>query len=324
MITYLVTGGCGFIGSCFVRFLLDRREYIRVINIDSLTYAGKVENLSGYNDYTNYSFIKGDIRDKQVVSQIFLDNDIDYIVNFAAESHVDRSIDGPDIFFDTNVMGTLNLLNCALKVWYNNFEGKRFLQVSTDEVYGTLALNDDAFTEQSPLLPNSPYSASKASADLLVRSYFKTYGLPIIITRCCNNYGPFQFPEKLIPLMISNALSDKPLPVYGDGLQRREWIYVQDHCEAIDLVIQKGEIGNVYNIGTDGEYPNLDVVKTILFKLGKSDGLIKHVKDRPGHDVRYAMNSSKIQKELDWRCKYTFEQGMDITIDWYRKKYEMS
>lgn len=305
----LVTGGAGFIGSNFVRYMLDKYPDYSVINLDALTYCGNLENLTGIEDNPNYTFIKGNIADKELVNEITAD--ADYIVNFAAESHVDRSIEDPEIFIKSNVFGTQVLLDAARK-----YSIKKFIQISTDEVYGSLG-KTGYFREDTCLSPNSPYSASKAGADLMVRAYNETFQLPVNITRCSNNYGPYQFPEKLIPLMISNALENVPLPVYGDGLNVRDWLHVYDHCTAIDLVLHKGKSGEVYNIGGNNEKANIEIVKLILEKLGKSGSLIKFVKDRPGHDRRYAIDSTRIQKELGWKPKYTFETGISETIKWY-------
>jgi dTDP-glucose 4,6-dehydratase len=307
----LVTGGAGFIGSNFIRYMLKQHKDYKIINLDKLTYAGNLENLKDVEDNPNYIFINGDITDKNLVESLFFSYDIDYVINFAAESHVDRSIEDPQIFLKTNVIGTQVLLDTSKKV-----NVKKFLQVSTDEVYGSLGPTG-YFTEQSPLSPNSPYSASKASADLLVKAYAHTYGLPVNITRCSNNYGPHQFPEKLIPLMIINAMNDKDLPVYGDGLNIRDWIYVEDHCRAIDMILHHGTVGEIYNIGGNNERTNIDIVKYILKEIGKPESLIKYVKDRPGHDRRYAIDSTKIQEELGWKPLYSFEEGMKKTIKWY-------
>ncbi|QIB27588.1 dTDP-glucose 4,6-dehydratase [Caloranaerobacter azorensis] len=307
----LVTGGAGFIGSNFIRYMLNKYEDYKIINLDLLTYAGNLENLKDVEDNPNYEFIKGDIADRGLVNNLFEKYNFDYVINFAAESHVDRSIEDPGIFVKTNIMGTQVLLDAAKK-----YGVEKYLQVSTDEVYGALGPTG-MFTEKTPLAPNSPYSASKASADLLVRAYYKTFGLPVNITRCSNNYGPYQFPEKLIPLMIANALEDKDLPVYGDGLQVRDWLHVKDHCSAIDTVLHKGKIGEVYNVGGNNEKKNIEIVKLILEKLGKPESLIKYVKDRPGHDRRYAIDNTKITTELGWEPSYTFEQGMEETIQWY-------
>lgn len=314
MTKILITGGAGFIGSNFVRYMLDKYPDYEIINLDALTYCGNLENLKGIEDNPNYTFIKGDITDKELVFQIT--PDIDYIINFAAESHVDRSIEDPEIFIKSNIMGTQVLLDAAQK---NNI--KKYLQISTDEVYGSLG-ETGYFIEDTPLAANSPYSASKAGADLMVRAYYKTFDLPVNITRCSNNYGPYQFPEKLIPLMISNALEDKSLPVYGDGMNVRDWLHVYDHCTAIDLVLHNGKIGEVYNIGGNNEKTNIEIVKLILENLGKDESLIEYVKDRLGHDRRYAIDSSKIQNELGWKPKYTFETGIVETINWYLDNLE--
>jgi len=305
----LVTGGAGFIGSNFIRYMLSRYPHYKIVNLDKLTYAGNLDNLSDVEDNPNYQFIKGDICDQNLVERT-VEEKIDVIVNFAAESHVDRSIYDPKIFVQTNVLGTQVLLESALK-----FKTEKFVQISTDEVYGTLT--EGFFTESSLLLPNSPYSASKASADLLVRSYFKTFGLPAVITRSTNNYGPYQFPEKLIPLFITNALSDQNLPLYGDGLYVRDWLYVVDHCKALDLVLHEGKTGEIYNISGNQEMTNLGITELILKKLNKPKSLIKHVKDRPAHDRRYALDSSKIKKELGWKPDASFEEGLSKTVEWY-------
>ena len=305
----LITGGAGFIGSNFVRYMLDKYEDCEIVNLDSLTYCGNLENLRGVEDNSNYTFVKGDITDKELVFEITADTD--YIVNFAAESHVDRSIEDPEIFIKSNVLGTQVLLDAA-----KEYGIQKYLQVSTDEVYGSLG-KTGYFREDTPLAPNSPYSASKASADLMVRAYNKTFDLPVNITRCSNNYGPYQFPEKLIPLMISNALEGKPLPVYGDGMNIRDWLHVYDHCSAIDLVLHNGKIGEIYNIGGNNEKKNIEIVKLILQNLNKPESLIKFVRDRLGHDRRYAIDSTKIQNELGWKPEYTFETGIAETIRWY-------
>lgn len=320
----LVTGGAGFIGSNFVRYMLDKYDH-KIINLDLLTYAGNLENLKDIENHPNYTFVKGDICDRELVDDIFREHEISVVINFAAESHVDRSIDNPDIFVQTNVMGTQVLLDIAKNHWnlapddrYSTDyrDGVKFIQVSTDEVYGELG-ESGYFTEETPLAPNSPYSASKAGADMLVRAYHETYKLPMNITRCSNNYGPYQHPEKLIPLMIGQAMQDKKLPVYGDGLQVRDWLHVYDHCVAIDRVMQKGKPGEVYNIGGNNEMKNIDLVKIILKELGKSEDLISFVKDRPGHDRRYAIDNSKITSELGWSPSYTFEEGIKETVEWY-------
>ncbi|MCM3616824.1 dTDP-glucose 4,6-dehydratase [Sutcliffiella horikoshii] len=306
----LVTGGSGFIGSNFVRHMLQKYKEIEIINLDSLTYAGNSKNLSSLNSRSNYLFIKGDIRDKDLVEFIFKKN-IHSLINFAAESHVDRSITNPKLFLETNILGTQVLLEAAKK---HGIE--RFIQISTDEVYGTLG-DTGMFSEETNLSPNSPYSASKASADLLVRSYNKTYNLPTIITRCSNNYGPYQHPEKLIPLIITKALKNIPIPIYGDGSNVRDWLHVSDHCEAIDLVLNKGRTGEVYNIGGSSEMSNLMVVKMILRLLNKGEDLITFVVDRKGHDKRYAVDFSKIKEELGWVPKLQYMDGIKQTISWY-------
>ena len=306
----LVTGGAGFIGSNFVRYILEVHPDYEVVNLDLLTYAGNLENLADLEGRENYRFVRGDIADAGLLDGLFAEG-VDGVVNFAAESHVDRSIEDPGHFLATNILGTQALLEAARRYRVN-----RFLQISTDEVYGSLA-GEGAFTEESPLAPNSPYSASKASADLLCRAYWKTYDLPVVVTRCSNNYGPFQFPEKLIPLFITNALADEPLPVYGDGLYVRDWIYVRDHCSALDRVLHDGRAGEIYNVGADAERTNLEITQTILEKLDKDAGLVRHVKDRPGHDRRYAIDSSKIQTELGWGPETPFRDGMSYTIEWY-------
>lgn len=307
----LVTGGAGFIASNFLLHALGEPTYNHIINFDLLTYAGNLENLRSVEHHPNYTFIKGDISNPIDVDRA-MQQGVDVIVNFAAESHVDRSILDPAAFVKTNVLGTQVLLDAARK-----YGVKKFVQVSTDEVYGTLQPDDPAFTETTLLQPNSPYSASKASADLLVRAYHETYGLPVSITRCSNNYGPYQFPEKLVPLMILNALEDKPLPLYGDGMQIRDWLHVHDHCQAIDLVVRAGRDGEVYNIGGNNEHANIEIVRTILQALDKPESLIQHVKDRAGHDRRYAINATKIRAELGWLPKYTFATGIAETLAWY-------
>jgi dTDP-glucose 4,6-dehydratase len=307
----LVTGGAGFIGSNFVRMVLTEHPDCFVVNLDKLTYAGNLENLADFHGHDRYRFVHGDICDTPLVGRVLDEHRIDAIVNFAAESHVDRSITGPKIFIETNVTGTLTLLEAA-----RDKKIGRFLQVSTDEVYGSLG-REGKFTEQTPLCPNSPYSASKAAADHLVRAFGHTWGLPYNITRCSNNYGPYQFPEKLIPLMIHNALNDKELPVYGDGMQVRDWLYVYDHCTAIWRVLEHAPPGEIYNIGGCNEKPNLEVVEVILARLAKPKTLIRYVKDRPGHDRRYAIEAGKIIRRLGWTPSVTFEQGIVKTIDWY-------
>lgn len=306
----LVTGGAGFIGSNFILYMMQQHPDYQIINMDALTYAGNLENLKMVEGKANYSFVQADIADKQAVDAIFQQG-IDVVVNFAAESHVDRSILEPEIFVNTNVLGTQVLLDASKK-----YGVTKFVQISTDEVYGTLG-ETGLFSETTPLAPNSPYSASKAGGDLLVRAYHETFGLPVNITRCSNNYGPYQFPEKLIPLIISRALNDESLPIYGDGLNIRDWLYVEDHCSAIDLVIHQGKLGEVYNIGGNNERTNLHIVKTILEELGKPDSLITYVADRPGHDRRYGIDPAKITNELGWQPKHNFETGIKETIQWY-------
>ncbi|MGW8443640.1 dTDP-glucose 4,6-dehydratase [Paenibacillus sp. S33] len=306
----LVTGGAGFIGSNFVLYMLKQHPDYEIVNIDALTYAGNLENLKSIENNPKHSFIKADITDAQAIDQL-MQQGIDVVVNFAAESHVDRSILEPEVFVKTNVLGTQVLLDAAKK-----YNVTKFVQVSTDEVYGSLG-ETGLFTEETPLQPNSPYSASKAGGDLLVRAYHETFGLPVNITRCSNNYGPYQFPEKLIPLMISRALSDQQLPVYGDGLNIRDWLYVEDHCSAIDLVIHQGKLGEVYNIGGNNERTNVHIVKTVLEELGKPESLISYVQDRPGHDRRYGIDPTKTMNELGWKPKHSFETGIKETIRWY-------
>ncbi len=307
----LVTGGAGFIGSNFINHILSNRDDVFIVNLDKLTYAGNLENLADSEKSKNYTFVKGDITNNELVDYIFRKYEIKHVINFAAESHVDRSILGAQVFYETNVVGTCVLLEAAKR-----FEVEKFLQISTDEVYGSLG-ETGLFTEQTPLSPNSPYSSSKAAADMAAFSFHHTYGLPVVMTRCSNNYGQFQFPEKLIPLMIINALNDKKLPIYGDGLNVRDWIYVIDHNKAAELVWEKGTPGEVYNIGASQEMKNIEIVKLIIDKLGKSEELIQFVKDRPGHDRRYAIDSSKIENELGWKPEYKFEEAISDTIDWY-------
>lgn len=323
--TILITGGAGFIGSNFIAYMLDAYPQDSVVNLDALTYAGNLDNLKSIEGNPRYVFVKGSITDRVLVSALFSEYQFTQVVNFAAESHVDRSIVNPELFLTTNIIGTEVLLDEAKRHWkvhpedkYNKDykQGVRFHQVSTDEVYGALG-KEGLFTETMLLLPNSPYSASKASADLIVRAYHETFGLPVTISRCSNNYGPYQFPEKLIPLMINNCLHDKSLPVYGDGMQIRDWLHVSDHCKAIDAILQKGKEGEVYNIGGNNEKANIDIVKLIIKTIGKSEDLIAYVKDRPGHDRRYAIDNTKITSQLDWKPSYTFEQGMEETIQWY-------
>lgn len=312
--TVLVTGGAGFIGNCFIRHILKKHPDYKVYNLDTLTYAGNIENLNDVANNPNYRFIHGNICDKKLVRELI--SQVDAVVNFAAESHVDRSITGPEIFIETNVQGTLNLLQASKEIGV-----KRFLQVSTDEVYGSLGATG-YFTEETPIQPNSPYSASKAGADLLARAYYETYKLPVLITRCSNNYGPYQYPEKLIPFFVSLLLKGEKVPVYGDGLNVRDWLYVYDHCEAIDVVLHKGKIGEVYNIGGHNEKTNMEITKLILDAMGKDERSIKYVEDRLGHDRRYAIDNTKIQTELGWKPSVTFEEGIKLTIDWYLKNQD--
>jgi dTDP-glucose 4,6-dehydratase len=310
MLRLLITGGAGFIGSNFVRYILREHPDWQVVNLDRLTYAGNLENLKDIRSDSRYRFILGDIADREPMDKLFSQG-FDVVVNFAAESHVDRSILDASPFMRTNVQGPQVLLEGA-----RQHRVKLFLQVSTDEVYGSLRA-EGKFNEESPLLPSSPYSASKAAADLLCRAYQQTYGLPVIITRCSNNYGPYQFPEKLIPLTITNALEGKPIPVYGDGLNVRDWIHVEDHCCALDLVIQKGKQGEIYNIGADNERTNLEMVRRILDMVEKPPSLITFVSDRPGHDRRYALDTTKIRRELGWESKHSFEEALKRTVEWY-------
>lgn len=322
----LVTGGAGFIGGNFIRWMRSHAPEHRLINVDALTYAGNLESLSDIPEDERYCFLRADIRDRARMDEVFREYAISHVVNFAAESHVDRSIVDPEVFLTTNIIGTQVLLDAAKKNWKLDSEDKysrafrpdvKYLQVSTDEVYGALG-REGMFTETTPLSPNSPYSAAKASADLVCRAYFETFGLPLNITRCSNNYGPYQFPEKLIPLMIHNCMQGKPLPVYGDGMQIRDWLHVSDHCSAIYAVLTRGEVGEVYNIGGNNERANIDIVRQIVRTLGASEQLITYVKDRPGHDRRYAIDNTKITSRLGWKPAYTFEQGLDETIAWYR------
>lgn len=331
MKTYLVTGGAGFIGSNFIIYMLKKYNDIKIINIDKLTYAGNLENLKSVENNPNYKFFQIDICDQQGIKAIFSENEIDCVVNFAAESHVDRSISDPLIFVQTNVLGTVNLLNISKNSWQIDDDkyrpGVKFLQVSTDEVYGSLG-DKGFFMESTPLDPHSPYSSSKASADLFVKAYCDTYKFPINITRCSNNYGPYQFPEKLIPLMINNAINHKDLPIYGDGMQIRDWLYVEDHCKAIDMVIRDGKRGEVYNIGGHNERPNIVIVKTIIEYIKDNvdqevgEHMMKHVEDRKGHDRRYGIDPEKIKRDLGWFPETTFEVGIKKTIDWYLNNKE--
>ncbi len=314
MKTILVTGGMGFIGSNFIRFILGLNEDFKIINVDKLTYAGNLENLKNIEKkYVEcYKFYKSDICDFDTIDRIIIKENVEFIINFAAETHVDRSIDNPKLFCDTNILGTQSLLNSAKK---NKI--KKFVHISTDEVYGSLNFTDPAFTEKTPLSPNSPYAASKASADLLLNAYYKTYNFPVVITRCSNNYGPCQFPEKFIPLIIHNALNSKELPIYGEGINVRDWIYVVDHCKGILDVFLQGRVGEIYNLGGDSEIRNTDLVKKILKILDRPESLITYVKDRPGHDLRYAMNHEKISKELNWKPEVKLEEGLELTAEWY-------
>ncbi|WP_160687130.1 dTDP-glucose 4,6-dehydratase [Clostridium sp. C2-6-12] len=325
MKTYLVTGGAGFIGSNFILYMLNKYKDIKIINLDKLTYAGNLENLKSIENDSRYTFIKVDICDKDLINNLFDSNEINYVVHFAAESHVDRSIKEPEIFAKTNVLGTVNLLNAAKKAWQEKDgfkEGVKFLHVSTDEVYGSLA-PEGFFVETTPINPHSPYSSSKASSDLMVKAYYDTYKMPVNITRCSNNYGPFQFPEKLIPLIINNCLNHKDIPVYGDGMNIRDWLYVEDHCKAIDMVINNGKIGEVYNIGGHNERTNMQIVKTIISFINENldkavtENLIKYVEDRKGHDRRYGIAPDKIRDELGWYPETAFEVGIKKTINWY-------
>ena len=314
MTKVLVTGGAGFIGSCFVRHILNKHKSYKVVNLDALTYCGNLENLDDIKDNPNYEFVHGNICDRNLVRDLI--KDCDLVVNFAAESHVDNSIKHPEIFIETNVQGTLNLLQASKELGV-----ERYLQVSTDEVYGTLG-KTGYFYETTPLAPNSPYSASKAGADMLARAYYETYKLPVLNTRCSNNYGPYQYPEKLIPFFISQLLKGEKVPVYGDGLNVRDWLYVYDHCEAIDVVLHNGKVGEVYNIGGHNEKTNIEITKLILDAMGKDESSIKYVEDRLGHDRRYAISNDKITKELGWKPSITFEEGIKLTIDWYLKNQD--
>ncbi len=320
----LITGGAGFIGSHVVRLFLEFFPESHIYNLDALTYAGNLENLSDVEASENYTFIKGDINDAPFLMNLFSKYQFDKVIHLAAESHVDRSIKNPLAFVQTNVIGTLNLLNAAKEIWKDNLDNKLFYHISTDEVYGTLG-ETGLFTETTPYDPNSPYAASKASSDHFVRAYGETYGLPYIISNCSNNYGPNQFPEKLIPLFINNIISNKPLPVYGDGNYTRDWLFVKDHAKAIALIFKEGKIGETYNIGGFNEWKNIDLVKLLCDKMDEklsrkcntSQSLITFIKDRPGHDKRYAIDASKIDKELGWKPSVTFEEGLELTIDWY-------
>lgn len=334
MRTYLVTGGAGFIGSNYIHYMFKKYDKeIRIINVDALTYAGNLENLKDIEKRDNYTFVKADICDKEAIGRVFAENDIDRVVHFAAESHVDRSIKHPEVFVQTNVLGTAVMLNCAKAAWElpdGSFKAdKKFLHVSTDEVYGSLSEDGGYFYETTPYAPHSPYSASKAGSDMLVKAYMDTYHFPANITNCSNNYGPYQFPEKLIPLMINNVKHHKQLPVYGDGMQVRDWLYVEDHCKAIDMVAEGGRSGEVYNVGGHNERPNIFIVKTIIEQLherlqdeGISEALIRHVEDRLGHDRRYGIDPTKIKNDLGWYPETPFEKGIVLTIDWYLEHEE--
>lgn len=314
----LITGGAGFIGANFVHYILNKYDDYKVFNLDKLTYAANLDNLSSIENNNNYIFIKGDICNKEFIENLFKKENFDIVVNFAAESHVDRSISDPSIFINTNVVGTQILLDACKK-----YNVSRFHQVSTNEVYGDLPLDrsDLLFNENNNINPSSPYSASKASADLIVKAYYKTFNLPVTISRCSNNYGKFQHEEKLIPLMIKRALNNDKLPVYGNGLNVRDWLHVYDHCSAIDLIIHEGKVGEIYNVGGNNEKSNIEIVKEILATLGKSEELIYYVKDRKGHDLRYAINSLKLQNELNWKPKYSLDEGLKETINWYKNYY---
>ena len=320
----LITGGAGFIGSHVVRRFVTKYPNYQIYNLDALTYAGNLENIADIEAASNYTFIKGDIVDADFINDLFQQHQFDGVIHLAAESHVDRSITDPLAFVKTNVIGTMNLLNAAKTIWANNFDDKRFYHVSTDEVYGSLGATG-LFTETTPYDPNSPYSASKASSDHFVRAYGETYGLPYVITNCSNNYGPYHFPEKLIPLFINNIITNKPLPVYGDGKYTRDWLFVLDHAIAIDLVFYEGKNHETYNIGGFNEWQNIELVKLLCQKMdsklgrvaGESEKLITYVKDRPGHDLRYAIDASKINRELGWKPSVTFEEGLEQTIDWF-------
>ncbi|MBZ4036527.1 dTDP-glucose 4,6-dehydratase [Flavobacterium sp. 17A] len=325
----LITGGAGFIGSHVVRRFVNKYSQYQIFNLDALTYAGNLENIKDIENNANYTFVKGDIVDENFINELFALHNFDGVLHLAAESHVDRSIEDPLAFVKTNVIGTMNLLNAAKNQWKGNFEGKRFYHISTDEVYGSLGA-EGLFTETTPYDPNSPYSASKASSDHFVRAYGETYGLPYVLTNCSNNYGSYHFPEKLIPLFINNIINNKPLPVYGDGNYTRDWLFVEDHAIAIDLVFHEGKNHETYNIGGFNEWKNIDLVKLLCGimdeKLGRekntSEKLITYVKDRPGHDLRYAIDASKINKELGWKPTVTFEEGLEKTINWYLNNKE--
>ncbi|MHA1679833.1 MAG: dTDP-glucose 4,6-dehydratase [Promethearchaeota archaeon] len=317
METILVTGGCGFIGSNFLHLISNQRKNYKLLCLDKLTYAGNVNNIVDLLEGKVVRLFNADIHNKKMLKSIFTNNKIDFVINFAAESHVDRSIEDPAVFLNTNILGTFNLMEIC-----REFHIRKFIQISTDEVYGSLNLEEDPFTERSNISPNNPYSASKASADLLVQSFFNTFDFPGIITRCSNNYGPYQFPEKLIPVTISNATDDLDIPVYGDGKNIRDWIYVDDHCNGILSVLEKGKIGEVYNFGGNSESPNIELVKKLLDIMGKPHSLIKFVKDRAGHDFRYAINYSKAKRELNWEPRVSFKNGLEKTVNWYKENYD--
>ena len=310
--TLLVTGGAGFIGSNFIHYMLEKYPDYKIINLDKLTYAGNLENLRDVENNPKYSFVKGDIADSAIVEKIFSENNVDAVINFAAESHVDRSIDNPGVFIQTDVYGTFVLLEAVRK-----HNSKLFFQISTDEVYGSIL--DGSFKETDPLLPNSPYSASKAGAEMIVRSFYKTYGTPVIVTRTSNNFGPYQYPEKLIPLFVTNLIDNIKVPLYGDGMNVRDWIYVEDNCSALDAALHNGRIGEIYNIGAGNEKPNVWITKKIIELTGKDESMIKPVADRLGHDRRYSVDCSKIKNELGWECRYDFEEALKKTVDWYKE-----
>lgn len=310
--TLLVTGGAGFIGSNFIHYMVEKYPEYKIINLDKLTYAGNLENLRDVENNPNYSFVKGDIADAVIVEKIFSENNVDVVINFAAESHVDRSIDNPGVFIQTDVYGTFVLLEAVRK-----HNSKLFFQISTDEVYGSIL--DGSFKETDPLLPNSPYSASKAGAEMIVRSFYKTFGTPVMVTRTSNNFGPYQYPEKLIPLFVTNLIDNIKVPLYGDGMNVRDWIYVDDNCAALDVALHKGRIGEIYNIGAGNEKPNIWITKKIIELTGKDESMIKPVADRLGHDRRYSVDCSKIKSELGWECRYDFEEALKKTVDWYKE-----
>ncbi len=317
----LITGGCGFIGSNFIRLMRRTHPELELINLDNLSYSGNPDNLRALKNDTYYRFVHGDITDEALVRSLLQENHVQALVHFAAESHVDRSISGPKVFVQTNIIGTHILLDSAMQYWTDTLSGEpsfRFVHISTDEIYGTLG-EDGSFSEESPFRPNSPYAATKAAADLLVRAYFETYGLPTLIVRPSNNYGPYQFPEKFIPLMITNLMEDKPVPVYGKGLNVRDWIFVMDTCRAVDLVMHQGKPGEAYNVGGETEKRNIDVARGLLALLGKEESYLTFVADRPGHDLRYALNNKKIKNKLGWKPMVAFQEGMEQTVAWYQE-----